>query len=413
MNGKGSVNCQDQHLLDQLTSAPLKHLLGSSTVTDKGYVLISSAHSSYSQSDRCTPPNMADLTQGNFSTPRSKAALEIYTGCTPSNGSIEIIEVDAANGWASINSISAMSLKSPVVSIDEHQMWVYAVDGHYIKPQLADTVFMYNGERYSAMIQLTKYPDDYTIRTANSGADQIISGFATLRYRNGDRTGKSKPYIDYGGVNVSANVIALDKTILVPFPASSPAATAAETYIFNLNRLGANYRWTFNGNTSYDVDRDSNNPLLFNPSSVEAANSNFTIRTKNDTWIDIILQVELTPAAPAQPAYPIHKHSNKAYIIGSGNGIFNYTSVAEAMRHMPAGTFNLQTPPLRDSFVTPSVLLGPAWIALRYHSANPGAWFLHCHTQTHLEGGIAMTIMDGIDAWPDVPAEYGVVNYDS
>ena len=304
-----------------------------------------------------------------------------------------------------------MNLKSPVVSIDEHPMWVYAVDGHYIQPQLADTIFMYNGERYSAMVQLDKVPRDYTIRVANSGADQIISGYATLSYKNGTKNNTSVPYIDYGGVNTTADVIPLDKTILVPFPASAPAPTADATYILNLGRKGANQNWTLNGNATYGLDQDFNAPLLFSPESPHALNPNFTIRTKNNTWIDIILQVELTPATPAQPAHPVHKHSNKAYIIGSANGIFNYTSVAEAMKHMPSGTFNLQTPQLRDSFTTPSVLLGPAWVAFRYQSVNPGAWFLHCHIQTHLDGGMAMTILDGVDAWPDVPAEYGIVNY--
>ncbi|KAK3174762.1 hypothetical protein OEA41_002008 [Lepraria neglecta] len=395
INGKGSVNCQSQGTLNQLTSPPLKHLLNGSTVTDRG----------------CTPPTRADLTQGDFTTQDSNLPAGLYSGCTPSNGSIEIIEVDASNGWASINFISAMSLKSPVVSIDEHPMWVYAVDGHYIQPQLADSIFMYNGERYSAMVQLDKVPRDYTIRVANSGADQIISGYATLSYKNGTKNNTSVPYINYGGVNTTAGVIPLDKTILVPFPASAPAPTADATYILNLGRKGANQNWTLNGNATYGLDQDFNAPLLFSPESPDALNPNFTIRTKNNTWIDIILQVELTPATPAQPAHPVHKHSNKAYIIGSANGIFNYTSVAEAMKHMPSGTFNLQTPQLRDSFTTPSVLLGPAWVAFRYQSVNPGAWFLHCHIQTHLDGGMAMTILDGVDAWPDVPAEYGIVNY--
>ena len=303
-----------------------------------------------------------------------------------------------------------MNIKSPVVSIDNHPMWVYAVDGHYIRPQLADTIFMYNGERYSAMIQLNQPPGDYTIRVANSGADQIISGFATLSYKNGKANVSSTPYIDYGGMNTSASVIPLDKTLLVPFPSSAPAPTADATYILNLGRYDSNYNWTLSGNASYGLTQDFDAPLLFNPGSPHALNPNLTIRTNNNTWIDVILQVELSPAAPAQPAHPIHKHSNKAYIIGSATGTFNYSDVTEAMKHMPEGTFNLETPPYRDSFTTPSALQGPAWVAFRYQVVNPGAFFIHCHIQTHLDGGMAMTILDGVDAWPHVPAEYGVVN---
>jgi len=76
-----------------------------------------------------------------------------------------------------------MALKLPVVSIDEHPMWIYAVDGQYIQLQLADTIFMYNSESYCAMVQFDKLPSDYTIRVANSGADQIISGHARFLTR--------------------------------------------------------------------------------------------------------------------------------------------------------------------------------------------------------------------------------------
>jgi len=30
----------------------------------------------------------------------------------------------------------------------------------------------------------------------------------------------------------------------------------------------------------------------------------------------------------------------------------------------------------------------------------------HCHMQTHLSGGMAIVMLDGFDAWPNVPAEY-------
>ena len=351
------------------------------------------------------------MTQGDFSTQSQNLPSGIYDGCQPTNGSTEVIHVDAADGWASINWISGMNIKSPVVSIDNHPMWVYAVDGHYIQPQLADTISMYNGERYSAMIQLNQPPGDYTIRVANSGADQIISGYGTLSYKHGKSNISSTPYIDYSGVNTSASVIPLDKTFLVPFPSSAPAPTADATYILNLGRYDSNYNWTLSGNASYGLTQDFNEPLLFNPESPHALNPNLTIRTNNNTWIDVILQVELSPAAPAQPAHPIHKHSNKAYIIGTATGTFNYSDVAEAMKHMPHGTFNLETPPYRDSFTTPSALQGPAWVAFRYQVVNPGAFFIHCHIQTHLDGGMAMTILDGVDVWPHVPAEYGVVKY--
>ena len=370
-------------------------------------------------SDRgCTPPSPKVLDEGlKFKSDITKVPPGLLDGCKPTNGSNEVILVDAQKGWASIHWISAMSVKTPVVSIDEHPMWIYAVDGDYIQPQPADTIFMYNGERYSAMVKLDKPAGDYTIRVANQAADQILAGFATLRYANKSHghnsssvknaTSTSKPYINYAGLNVSADVVPLDTKKLLPFPPSAPAPTADATHTIKFGRLGANYAWTLSGNATYPENRDFDAPLLFYPNGSSANNNSLIIRTKNDTWVDIVMQVVLNDAAPAQPAHPVHKHSNKAYIIGSGDGVFNYTDVATAMNSIP-NQFNLKTPSLRDSFTTPSVLKGPAWVVFRYHVVNPGAWFLHCHIQTHLTGGMAMTMMDGVDAWPEIPQEYQI-----
>lgn len=371
---------------------------------------------------RCTPPTKEALDEGkNFTSNINLVPAGFLDGCTPTNGSMETFYVDAADGWFNLQIVSAMSIKTPVFSIDSHPMWIYAVDGVYIEPQLADTVFLYNGERFSAMIKLDQTPGDYTIRVANSGADQIISGYAKLSYQNPSHKGakgynatttnstvNGTAYINYGGANTSASVIPLDETLLVPYPASKPAPTADATHILKLGRLGANYNWSLSGSNLYDTQANYQTPLLFHPNSTSNPNAYdpaLIIRTTNGTWVDIILQVILNDAAPAQPAHPVHKHSNKGYLIGAGNGIFNYSTVADAMKVIP-GSFNLETPSLRDSFNTPSVLLGPAWIAFRYQVVNPGAFYLHCHIQTHLTGGMAMTIMDGVDVWPTIPEEY-------
>ena len=300
-----------------------------------------------------------------------------------------------------------MSLKTPVVSIDNHPMYVYAVDGQYITPQPADSIFMYSGERYAAFIKLDQPPGDYTIRVGNQNADQLISGYATLRYKGGAKNVTSTPFINYAGMNVSTSVVPLDETALVPYLLPPPATTADATYKLYLGRYGANWVWSLSGNQSYNFQDDNAAPLLYYPNSASAHDPRHSIRTQNNTWVDIILQVVLGPQAMAQPAHPIHKHGNKAYQIGSGTGTFNYSSVAEAMKYIPQ-SFNLKTPQFKDSFATPAVLKTPAWVAFRYQVNNPGAWALHCHTQTHIGGGMAVVLMDGVDAWPQIPSEYAL-----
>lgn len=45
-------------------------------------------------------------------------------------------------------------------------------------------------------------------------------------------------------------------------------------------------------------------------------------------------------------------------------------------------------------------------MALRYEVVNPGPFLFHCHIQTHVSGGMALTFLDGVDDWPEVPEAY-------
>lgn len=80
--------------------------------------------------------------------------------------------------------------------------------------------------------------------------------------------------------------------------------------------------------------------------------------------------------------------------------------MADAFKSIPEN-FHLINPPMRDSFATAQLMNSSAnaWIAVRYFVGNPGAFLLHCHIDTPLQGGMALAIQDGIDAWPIVPPD--------
>lgn len=135
---------------------------------------------------------------------------------------------------------------------------------------------------------------------------------------------------------------------------------------------------------------------------MNAQNGDLVIRTKNDTWVDLVI-VQTEGLAPP---HPMRKHSNKAYVIGSSTGVWNWTTVAEAAAAQ-SQSFNFDAPLLRDGYITPAAAGAPTWLAIRYQVVNPGAFILHCHIQPHLAGGMAVAILDGVDALPEIPAEFG------
>ncbi|KAG0652284.1 Conidial pigment biosynthesis oxidase abr2 [Hyphodiscus hymeniophilus] len=382
INGKGNVNCPGVPFLMSVLPPIVLPLLAGENLTDKGCVPVTVGQPPFPKNLNAVPSNL-------------------YEGCKATNTGPYVFNVDASKGWVSLNFISTAAIQEMAVSIDEHPMWVYEIDGRFIEPQMVDAITLQHGSRHSVMVELNKPAKDYHIRVAGTGLGQKIYVSGLLSYNRGTKNSNSQPYINYAGTNTTADVTYLDDTTIVPFPPVHPAQTADQTYKLVMGRAGYSWQWSLDGTAPYNESLEDITPLLFDPNQL--ANTNLTITTKNDTWVDLIYIVN-TAGGP-EPPHPIHKHSNKAHIIGSGQGDFTWTNVAEAIKDIPE-SFNLDNPPYRDMAYTLLALADPTWVAVRYHVVNPGAFFLHCHIQTHLTGGMSVAILDGIDAWPKVPAEY-------
>ncbi|KAJ5949286.1 hypothetical protein N7454_000870 [Penicillium verhagenii] len=378
VNGQGSVICKDPEELTNLQPAQVRAVVNG-TLTDKG-----------------CDPNL-DVLQGTWEHHPELLPGGLNSGCQPSEGPPSVFEVDPETKWASFNFISAAALKALVVSIDEHPMYVYEVDGRYIEPQLAHSVPIYNGQRYSVMVRLDQETANYQMRVAGNG-NQVISGFATLTYKGGESSKReSVPYIDYGGINTTSSVIVLNDINLPPYPAIQPASNADDFHLLTLGRINSSWEWTLDGTTFLPAKLASMEPVLNNPQSPDL-DSSLKIETRNNTWVDIVFQLAIPEPTLLQPPHPIHKHSNKAFLIGANHGKFTWNSIEDAARDSPDSFFD--TPIYRDTFTTSPA--GEAWIAIRYQVVNPGAFLLHCHMETHLASGMGMVLLDGVDVWPKV-----------
>ncbi|KAL7658905.1 hypothetical protein ACMYSQ_001848 [Aspergillus niger] len=384
INGKGSVICPSQEHINAVTTEQQKQILGNVTLTDMG----------------CLPPTPGVV--GPYPYDLSKVPKGFYEGCTPSEGPTEVFKVNVSSRYASFDLISMAGSTSLVFSIDEHPMYVYAVDGRYVEPLLVDAVTVPVAARYSVMVPLKSEDQagDYTVRVANNYANQVINGTGVLSYDTATpkQIGSSQPYINEAGSNATATTVILNETDVVPFPVVAPAKKADRTYILNVENANSSYTWTL-GNQYPMSNEELDPPVLFNLSSISQA---YSAMTMNGTWVDLIINITTS----GQPQHPIHKHSNKYFVIGTGNQPFIWSSVEEAMQEIPEN-FNFENPQMRDTFYSPSSATGPSWLAMRYHIVNPGPFLLHCHLQMHHVGGLALALLDGVDAWPtDIPEGY-------
>lgn len=407
VNGKGAVDCWSRADITQFTSPGIAPVLtlGNLELTDKG----------------CFPPAIFQILLGNSSVLNPSALPpSVFEVCTPTQGSREIINAPLDKKWIALDVISSAGIDTFAFSIDEHPLWVYAVDGHYIEPVKVDVLTVANGDRYSVFVELTNpgKRNDFGIRVASLALAQLIDTTAILSYSRGyagDNASRgpyansssleltSIPYTNRAGNPVSTNVTVLGHATTTSFPPQfpQPAPSPAQTFFLTTGNVGNSYTWALNATPFSHMVLDNAAPVLYSLPTFESGDGNITIVTQNNTWVDLVF---LVPNLQ-QPPHPIHKHGNKAFILGVGTGVFPGKTVAEAAAAQPE-LFNLVNPPYRDGFVTPPSTSEPTWLAVRYKVENPGAWMLHCHIQSHLNGGMAVIILDGVDEWPDVPDEF-------
>ena len=124
INGKGNVNCPGVPFLMSLIPPPQLPLLAGQNITDKG----------------CLP--LTDLIpQTSYPHNFSAVPFGLFEGCNATEPDPYVLSVDVEKGWVSLNLISTASVQEMIVSIDEHPMWVYQIDGRFIEPQLADVSY--------------------------------------------------------------------------------------------------------------------------------------------------------------------------------------------------------------------------------------------------------------------------------
>lgn len=335
----------------------------------------------------------------------------VFEVCTPTQGSREVIQAPKDKKWVALDIISTAGIGTFSFSIDEHSLWVYAVDGHYIEPLKVDVLTVANGDRYSVFVELDKQGGNYGIRVASLALAQLIDttavfsydGYKGDHYEPHENIVSSSPHINRAGQPTSPDVVVFSDTLMVSFPPQYPATAPeiSQTYIMTLGNIKNSYTWAINNTVFEHNILDDAEPILYQAPSISPAGENITIVTTNNTWVDLIFVIP----ALNQPPHPIHKHSNRAFIIGAGEDLWNWTTVAEAAAAIPQN-FNFVSPPYRDGFVTPPTATQPTWLAVRYQVVNPGAFMLHCHIQSHLNGGMAIIMLDGVDEWPEVPDQY-------
>jgi FtsP/CotA-like multicopper oxidase with cupredoxin domain len=389
LNGMGSQYCPDASVLAANSAPPAAKVLNGTSLTAKG----------------CIPASNALVQGPQYNRTLSALPAGAYDQCTPFTGTNYTVTVDPKDGWAAMSFISAAGSALFNIAIDGHKLYVYSINGQDIAPQTVDQIPVTNGDRISFFVKLDQPAADYTIRVANAGLNQVISGFGVLSYKGSSGPASVAPSMTYGGANTTA-IVPLVRAAAAPFAGIGPgvAADSDKTFLLDIMKTPPPsqqaWSWVLSGNQTYAESLDDQKPLLYqDPSTIP--DSPLVLKTNYGEWIDLIIIIN----GPLAQPHPIHKHANKFYVLGAGVGSFNYSTVAEAAAN--GYPINLINPPYVDGYTSIPAEGNSSWLVLRYKVDTPGAWLLHCHVQTHMSGGMAVAILDGVDKFPTLPGDVG------
>lgn len=395
INGVGSQYCLDQDSLDSMTHPGLMEILkkiGQNHLTDKG----------------CMPP--LPLFQGDFDFHFDRLPERAYYACnaTENPKGNFTFSVDSSVGWAALTLVNPGGLYPLQVSIDNHELYVYAIDGHYVEPVATDRILVSNGNRISVMVKLDKEPARYFVRVGNELLNQVLGGYAEMAYDGAEnQPSLALPRQNHAGQALNNEVRSFKAEQSHPFPPIRPARNPDRTHTLTLRKAGRpyhSYEWSLSGHNVYNMTEEETDPALLFKLPEDLPGSELLVRSELGEWVDLILITE----GPFAQSHPMHKHGNRVFFLGAGVGEFTWRTVEEAEQHLPKGTFNFENPPYQDTFTTPDIVgeASAVWTVVRYKAEYAGAWLMHCHVQTHLSGGMGVVILDGVDKWPEVPLEY-------
>ncbi|CAA7026364.1 unnamed protein product [Microthlaspi erraticum] len=310
-------------------------------------------------------------------------------------------------------------------AVANHQLTVVEVDSAYTKPFTTNVVMIAPGQTTNVLITANQRPAQYYIaaRAYDSGNAPFNNTTATaiLEYANANapsRRGQIKPVFPVlPEFNDTATAIAFAKRMR--YWKRAPVPLHIDEDLFFTVGLGLincpNPRsQRCQGPNGTRFAASMNNVSFVIPQSYSvmqayyqeisgiitadfpqvAAEFDYTRNVNRGLWQPVKatkayklkynanVQIVLQGTSIVTPeSHPMHLHGYQFYVVGSGLGNFN-------PKRDPA-RFNLFDPPERNTIGNPP----GGWVAIRFVADNPGAWFMHCHIESHLGWGLAMVFL--------------------
>ncbi|KAF9264305.1 laccase [Marasmius fiardii PR-910] len=245
-------------------------------------------------------------------------------------------------------------------SIDSHNITAIEFDGVEHDPVIAQNVDVFAAQRVSVVLEANQPVDNYWIRAPSTGGTspdldpKLIR--AVLRY-------KGAPDVEPTTADTPGPK--LNEADMHPIAQEAPGKLGSDPADVAFNLAVTNPNPPF-----FDI-----NGISFIPPTVPvllqilsgASAPEDVLPSEQIFWIPPNKTIEVS--IPGGGAHPFHLHGHNFDIVRvSNSNVTNYVN-----------------PPRRDV-----VAVNGGNMTFRFKSDNPGAWFLHCHIDWHLEAGLAI-----------------------
>lgn len=266
--------------------------------------------------------------------------------------------------------------------IDGHDMSIIEVDGTDTEPFPIDLITIAVAQRYSILV---------TARNDTSANWAIHANMDTTMFdtvpdalqpnlTSSVTYDQSASLTDLGFIDVYADVPDVNLVPVAVEPMLPSTRTIVLEATFDTMTDGTN-RAMFNQKTF-------NSPIvpgIFSEMSLGANATNEAAYGPYSFVLDHLEVVDIIIENGDAGKHPFHLHGHKFQIVQRST---DYTSDDPTLN--PPIDETQTNPVRRDTVQVPS----GTGVTLRVTADNPGAWFLHCHIEWHLEVGLAVTFME-------------------
>ncbi|KAK9446641.1 Cupredoxin [Limtongia smithiae] len=337
----------------------------------------------------------------------SKEFMSVYnpTGAEPIPDSFLVNDAVSANFSVTagkkylIHLINISAFVAQYFYIENMNFTIVEVDGVYVEPAVADTLYLAVAQRYSILVTAPNSTDVNPVMVMVADADLLDTIPSSLQLN----------VSSWLVVNEDVDLLQADITVavcddLVPYddfylvPADgvglyeNPDVTINVTvYMIDL-MTGANY--AFLNNITYTAPVV---PSLYTALSAGVYNSTATVY--GEYTHPVVLEhnqvVELIVNNDDTGTHPFHLHGHNFQIIdrapGYGADFYDYNDLAAGVQYDPDDHSSFPSVPVRRDV---AVLPAQGYMVLRFVADNPGVWIFHCHIDWHLASGLAMIFIE-------------------